>query len=113
MALQSQMFLAMQVFLQQQEIKEKLRAAVEDKNRALCRYRAMRNRFLRKKRRQWKKPGRTSVWSLNVWNGILSDEEWHVNFRMSREFFSDPLLGHTFHRIQIHSGMIQLLLKRS
>ena len=39
----------------------------------------------------WKNPGQTGAWWLNAWNGVLTEEEWHVNFRMSRADFSDLL----------------------
>ena len=91
LALQFHSILAIQLLLQQEEIKRKLRVAIEERNRALGRYRVLRNRFLRRKRRHWKNPGRTGAWWLNAWNGVLTEEEWHVNFRMSRADFSDLL----------------------
>ena len=51
-----------------------------DRNRALGRYKVLRNQFLRKKRRHWNNPGPISAWWLNAWNGILTEEE---NFRIS------------------------------
>ena len=91
LALQLHSILAIQLLLQHEEIKRKLRVAIEERNRALGRYRVLRNRFLRRKRRHWKNPGRTGAWWLNAWNGVLTEEEWHVNFRMSRADFSDLL----------------------
>ena len=90
-ALQLHTFIAVQLFLKYQEIKQHLMLAIEDKNRALYRYKLLRNRFLRKKRRQWKNADRIGIWWQNIWKGNLPEEEWLVNFRMSREDFSDLL----------------------
>eukprot|EP00794_Sanderia_malayensis_P020675 gene20675-biopygen17064 len=62
--------------------------ALEEENRALARYRQKRRRFLsRRRRRQWKNPGRTENWWQNVLNGLTREDEWILNFRMSREDF--------------------------
>ena len=44
-------------------------------------------RKARRKRRFWVRPGRTSAWWDNFVNGIMLEEEWKENFRMSRTSF--------------------------
>ena len=41
----------------------------------------------RKQRRFWIRPGRTSLWWDNFLNGVMLEEEWKENFRMSRVSF--------------------------
>ena len=38
----------------------------------------------RRQRRFWVKPGRTCLWWENFLNGVVLEEEWKENFRMSR-----------------------------
>ena len=38
----------------------------------------------RKRRRFWVRPGRTSAWWDSFLNGIMLEEKWRKNFRMSR-----------------------------
>ena len=49
----------------------------------------------RKRRRFWIRPGRTSAWWDNLFNGVMVEEEWKENLRMSRESFNElcDLLG--------------------
>ena len=44
-------------------------------------------RRVRRQRRFWIRPGRTSLWWDNFLNGIVLEEEWKENFRMSRVSF--------------------------
>ena len=46
-----------------------------------------RNARQRKPRKHWIRPGRTSSWWDNFSNNVVVDEEWHENFRMSKENF--------------------------
>uniref|UniRef100_A0A1X7V389 Uncharacterized protein n=1 Tax=Amphimedon queenslandica TaxID=400682 RepID=A0A1X7V389_AMPQE len=48
-----------------------------------------------RKRRFWIRPGRTSAWWDNLLNGVMVEEEWKENLRMSRESFNElcDLLG--------------------
>ena len=41
----------------------------------------------RRPRRFWIRPGRTSLWWDNFLSGIMLEEEWKENFRMSRASF--------------------------
>ena len=43
----------------------------------------------RKRRSVWYKKGRTDKWWENILMGILPEDEWKKNFRMSRETFED------------------------
>ena len=87
-ALQCNFLLMVQIMLQHQAIKMEAANALESKNRALRRYRQHRQRFLfRKRRRYWKFPGRTDNWWSNAWSGLMLEEEWNANFRMSRDDF--------------------------
>ena len=48
-----------------------------------------RKRRAQKRRRQfWIRPGRTSAWWDNFVNGIVVEEEWKENFRMSKRTFN-------------------------
>ena len=49
--------------------------------------RKRRGRRERRRREFWVRPGRTSAWRDNFVNGIVVDEEWKENFRMSRRTF--------------------------
>lgn len=44
-------------------------------------------RRARRPRRFWIRPGRTSLWWDNFLNGVVQEEEWKENFRMSRVSF--------------------------
>ncbi len=86
--LQANFVLMIQVFTQYQALQREICQAIEDDNRAARRYRQLRRRFVaRKQRRRWKNPGRTEMWWSNAWNGLLLEEEWISNFRMSRNDF--------------------------
>ena len=86
--LQCNFLLLTQAFAQYQTLRMEANHALEEKNRALTRYKRQRRRFLfRKRRRQWKNPGRTEIWWQNVLNGLMLEDEWISNFRMSREDF--------------------------
>ena len=41
----------------------------------------------RKPRKAWIRPGRTSQWWNNFMNGVMLEEEWKENFRMSKSTF--------------------------
>ena len=41
----------------------------------------------RKTRRFWVRPGRTSAWWDNFMNGIVLEQEWKENFRLSHASF--------------------------
>ena len=41
----------------------------------------------RRNRRYWVRPGKTKLWWSNFLNGIVLDEEWKENFRMSKQNF--------------------------
>ena len=49
--------------------------------------RRKRPRRVRRQRRFWIRPGRTSLWWDNFLNGIVLEEEWKENFIMSRVSF--------------------------
>eukprot|EP00794_Sanderia_malayensis_P002802 gene2802-3242_t len=84
-ALQIHFILMVAILLQHQKLKQEADLAIQEKNRALRRYRQLRNRFLRSKRRNWKNPGRTDEWWRNLMDRKMLPEEWNTNFRMSRE----------------------------
>ena len=42
---------------------------------------------MRRKRQQWKDPGRVENWWKNALNGLMLEDEWVLNVRMSREDF--------------------------
>ena len=49
---------------------------------------AQRNKYRPRRRKKfWIRPGRTSLWWDNIWKNKTVDEEWHENFRMSRDNF--------------------------
>ena len=77
-----------QIIVQHQRLKVQISESIVEKNRLIRRYKHARRRFLlRKRRNRWKNPGRTDVWWTNAWRGLILDEEWLANFRMSREDF--------------------------
>ncbi len=47
-----------------------------------------RRRRERQQRQFWIRPGRTSAWWDNFVNGIVVEEEWKENFRMSKPTFT-------------------------
>ena len=49
--------------------------------------RIKRHKRERRERRFWVRPGRTSLWWDNFMNGVVVEEEWKENFRMSRANF--------------------------
>ena len=59
-------------------------SAINDIN-LLSRFIKHRKRKKIGRRKYCVKPGRTSLWWENVLNGLSTDEEWKINFRMSRE----------------------------
>ncbi len=85
--LQLHLLLFCQLLVQYQALRQEAYQSVEDKNRALGRYRQLRNRFVRKRKRHWKNPGRTEKWWTNILDGAMLPEEWLMNFRMSRDDF--------------------------
>ena len=87
-ALQLHFVLLTQVMMHQHSLNQEFLDAIEEKNRALYRYRQLRSRFMRrKKKRYWKNPGRTEKWWQNMLDGSMLPEEWIVNFRMCRNDF--------------------------
>ena len=86
-ALQIHFILMVAILLQHQKVKQEADLAIQEKNRALRRYRQLRNIFLRSKRRNWNNPGRTDEWWRNLMDRKMLPEEWNTNFRMSREDF--------------------------
>ena len=44
-------------------------------------------RRIRRKRRKRVNPGRTYQWWSNLKEGVLGEEEWHLNLRMNRDHF--------------------------
>ena len=85
--LQLHLLLFCQLLVQYQALRQEAYQSVEDKNRAVGRYRQLRNRFVRKRKRHWKNPGRTEKWWTNILDGAMLPEEWLMNFRMSRDDF--------------------------
>ena len=61
-------------------------SAINDIN-LLSRFIKHRKRSKIGRRKYWVKPGRTSLWWENLLNGLSADEEWKINFRMSRRDF--------------------------
>ena len=87
-ALQLHFVLLTQVMMHQHSLNQEFLDAIEEKYRALYRYRQLRSRFMRrKKKRYWKNPGRTEKWWQNMLDGSMLPEEWIVNFRMCRNDF--------------------------
>lgn len=86
-ALHLHLILMLKIYEQQQALKHEVNNAIQNKNKALARYKQLRGRFIRKKKRHWKNPGRTEKWWANMWNGVMLPEEWLMNFRMSKEDF--------------------------
>ncbi len=87
-ALQLNFVLLVQILVQHQALQQELSQALADNNLALRRYRQLRNRYLRRKKRgNWKNPGRTDKWWRNFLNDTMLPEEWMFNFRMSKENF--------------------------
>ena len=35
------------------------------------------------------RPGRTEQWWINLWTGVLEEQEWHSNLRMDRVPFPE------------------------
>ena len=68
-------------------IDQELLRAIEEKNRALFKYRQARKRFIRNRKKHWKNSGRTEKWWRNMLDGSMLPEEWVGNFRMSRNDF--------------------------
>ena len=60
---------------------------VASKQSEYVRFARLKRRGERKPRAYWKKPGRTEQWWLNLWQGVLPEEEWKTNLRMSRPEF--------------------------
>ena len=50
-----------------------------------------RQRFERKSRSIWVKPGRTNLWWENVRNGVAHVDVWKKNFRLTRDLFYELL----------------------
>ena len=61
-------------------------SAINDIN-LLSRFIKHRKRRKIGRKKYWVKPGRTSLWWENLLNGLSADEEWKINFRMSRRDF--------------------------
>ena len=61
-------------------------------------------RNAKRQRRFWVRPGRTSAWSDNFLNGVMLEEEWKENFRMSQVGFfklCDLLRPYIEHQVTI------------
>ena len=87
-ALQLNFVLLTYIILQHQAMKQQLVELLHEKNQALIRYKKLRSRFIRRSKRiRWKNGGRTELWWCNAFRGAMPAEEWHSNFRMSREDF--------------------------
>ena len=86
-ALQLHLILMLNILAQHQALKQEGTQAIQCRDRALQRYRQLRNRFMRKKKQHWKNPGCTEKWWSNMWDGLMLPEEWLVNFRRSKEDF--------------------------
>ncbi len=108
-ALQLHSVLLIQVMVYRHNINQELLRAIEEKNRALFKYRQTRKRFIRNRKRHWKNPGRTEKWWRNMLDGSMLPEEWVGNFRMSRNDFMklEEHLGHTYDLARIHFVVIQ------
>ena len=79
----------LQLTFQYQALKQQASEAIQDRNYALHRFRHLRNRYLRKKKRNWKNPGRTENWWIFMLCGQMLPEEWLMTFRMSsKDFFN-------------------------
>ena len=78
-------FLLLMIMLQQQQLHATHRALFFDFNRAAAKLRRLNKR--RKNRRVWVRPGRTEQWWINLWTGVLEEQEWHSNLRMDRASF--------------------------
>ena len=71
-ALQVNFVLLVKMLVQHQALKRELSQSLADNNLALRRYRQLRNRFLkRKKRGNWRNPGRTDKWWRNFLNETM------------------------------------------
>ena len=42
---------------------------------------------IRRKRRKWVNPDRTDQWWINLKEGVLGEEEWHLNLCMNKDPF--------------------------
>ena len=78
-------FLILMLMLQQQQLQATHRALFLDFNRAAIKFRKLNKR--RKNRRVWVRPGRTEQWWINLWTGVLEEQEWQSNLRMDRASF--------------------------
>ena len=74
------------MLLQCQQLKQQTDLAIQEKNRALRRYRQLRKRLVRR-RSKWKNPGRTDKWWRNMLDAKMLPNEWYIHFRMSRDDF--------------------------
>ena len=61
--------------------------SMQQYNAAAARLRRIRRRIVRRRGRVWRNSGRTELWWLNLYNGILPEREWKKNLRMDRAVF--------------------------
>ena len=89
--------LLFQVFNQHRQRKSLLRALITEKNIALRRQRYLRLRAVRRRRKNWKKLGKTSLWWDRLLNGEMDESERKLNLRLSKKEFMELV-----HRLRPH-----------